>query len=217
MDENGNECAWLLLSLLQSKTCPAHETLYELIDLELSHVDELIDIALASVMKLVAKVIKELGANLPMELVHTLLKPQSPLLQLRFNPSSMVHSETVAVYHSLLNLKNIPLLKEVYRVLVGELEPLHVGENPHADTKYSYEEAHFVVLLHFKALADIANASNSIIGMWVLQPSIVDLLAVRLMPRKLSKLPSDLQYALLYMLYSHCSKHNHFISSSGLL
>ncbi|XP_039285302.1 serine/threonine-protein kinase SMG1-like [Nilaparvata lugens] len=224
----GNECAWLLLSLLQSKTCPAHETLYELLDLQLSHFDELIDIALASLMKLIAKVIKELGANLPLKLVETLLKPHSPLLQLRFNPSSMVHTEIVAVYHSLLNLKNIPLLKEVYRnvlgdlevayrVLVGELEPLHAGDNPHAETKYNNNDAHFVVLVHFKALADIANASNSIIGMWVLQPSIVDLLAVRLMPKKLSKLPPDLQYALLYMLYSHCSKHNHFISSSGLL
>lgn len=52
----GNECAWLLLSLLQAKTCSAHELLYEIIDFELEHAEELSDVALASTLQLIAKV-----------------------------------------------------------------------------------------------------------------------------------------------------------------
>jgi PI-3-kinase-related kinase SMG-1 len=54
----------------------------------------------------------------------------------------------------------------------------------------------------------IANASNSIIGMWALKPSILELLAVKLLPydRGLTQHSPVLQYSVLYLLYSHCSR-----------
>lgn len=53
-----------------------------------------------------------------------------------------------------------------------------------------------------------ANASNSIIGMWALKPSILELLAVKLEPYSLDLMlhSPDLQYSLLFLLYSHCSR-----------
>jgi hypothetical protein len=63
------------------------------------------------------------SANLPLELVQKLLGSDSPLLELRFSPSLNIQSEVLAVYHSLLNLKNIPLLQEAYRYVVSLLVP----------------------------------------------------------------------------------------------
>lgn len=54
----------------------------------------------------------------------------------------------------------------------------------------------------------LANASNSIIGMWALKPSILELLAVKLKPydTALSTISPFLQYSILYLLYAHCSR-----------
>lgn len=65
----------------------------------------------------------------------------------------------------------------------------------------------------------IANASNSIIGMWALKPSILELLAVQLKPYdpKLIAESPLLQYNILFLLYTHCSKYNHFVPNSNLI
>ena len=55
--------------------------------------------------------------------------------------------------------------------------------------------------------------------MWALKPSILELLAVKLRPydQTLSSSNPLLQYSILYLLYAHCSRYNHFVSSSSLI
>ncbi|KAG8274149.1 Serine/threonine-protein kinase smg1 [Homalodisca vitripennis] len=224
----GNECAWLLLNLLQNKTCPAHEDLYQLLDLEISMIPQLTNTALSSTLQLVAKVVKELSANLPLELVQRILKPGSVFLELRLTPCENIHRGILAIYHSLLSLKNIPLLKEAYRLiltdldsayrlLVPELKLLCSGIEPTDRTTYDENKVESIVIFQLKALTDIANASNSLIGMWVLQPTILDLLASRLIPQSVGRVSPSLMYTQLYLLYSHCSRHSHFITTSSLV
>lgn len=71
----------------------------------------------------------------------------------------------------------------------------------------------------FNVIFFLANASNSIIGMWALKPSILELLAVKLRPydRALGSASPLLQYSILYLLYAHCSRYNHFVRSSCLI
>lgn len=57
-----------------------------------------------------------------------------------------------------------------------------------------------------------ANTSNSLIGMWVLQPSILELLAVRLIPQTIGHVSATLLYAQLYLLYSHCAKYANIVN-----
>lgn len=64
---------------------------------------------------------KEGSANLPEDLIGKLIGPESYILALRFSTNIDVHRGIVAVYQSLLNLKNIPLLQEVYRLIFKEL------------------------------------------------------------------------------------------------
>jgi PI-3-kinase-related kinase SMG-1 len=44
--------------------------------------------------------------------------------------------------------------------------------------------------------------------MWALKPSILELLAVKLLPydKGLAQYSPVLQYSVLYLLYSHCSR-----------
>ncbi|KAG5339618.1 SMG1 kinase, partial [Acromyrmex charruanus] len=224
-----NECAFLLLGYLQSRVTKNHELLYKFIDLQLQRVNIFWDDTIISMLSIISKIIKEVSANLPLELVHTLLGKNSMLLKLRFRNSITIQNASLSVYHSLLSLKNIPLLQESYRYILADLEIAYklilsdidilVADNPLNDLQYTKSDVEIVVTFILRALSDIANASNSIIGMWALKPSILELLAVRLKPydTALSTASPFLQYNILYLLYAHCSRYNHFVSSSSLI
>ncbi|KYQ50767.1 Serine/threonine-protein kinase SMG1 [Trachymyrmex zeteki] len=224
-----NECAFLLLGYLQSRITKNHELLYKFIDLQLQRINIFWDDTIISMLNIISKIIKEVSANLPLELVHTLLGKNSMLLKLRFRNSITIQNASLSVYHSLLSLKNIPLLQESYRYILADLEIAYklilpdidilVADNPLNDLQYTKSDVEIIVTFILRALSDIANASNSIIGMWALKPSILELLAVKLKPYNtaLSIASPFLQYNILYLLYAHCSRYNHFVSSSSLI
>lgn len=225
-----NECAFLLLGHLQSRITKNHELLYKFIDLQLKRINIFWDDTIISMLNTISKIIKEVSANLPLDLVHKLLGKDSALLKLRFRDSISIQNASLGVYHSLLSLKNIPLLQESYRYILSDLEIAYkliltdieclVTDNPLLDNiKYQKNDAEIVVIFLLRALSDIANASNSIIGMWALKPSILELLAVKLKPydSNLSSTSPFLQYSILYLLYAHCSRYNHFVPSSSLI
>ncbi|KAJ1529376.1 hypothetical protein ONE63_006163 [Megalurothrips usitatus] len=223
---SANECIWLLISHLQTKTTSGHDLLYEMFDYLLSHVDDMCNVTICSVLQVIAKTVREVSANLPLELVQKLLSPESSVIKQRASPSKSIQTAVLGLYHALLNLKNIPLLQEAYRYVLGDLEIAYrqivpgmeqlCQTNPYADVEYSASEAEVVILFLLGALSDLANASNSIIGMWALKPSMFELLALRMKPRELRK-HAGLQLTVLYLLFSHCSKSNNFVSSSGLV
>ncbi|XP_035721238.1 serine/threonine-protein kinase SMG1-like isoform X1 [Vespa mandarinia] len=224
-----NECAFLLLGYIQSRVTKNHDLLYKFIDLQLQRVNIFWDDTIISMLNTISKVIKEVSANLPLELVHKLLGKNSTLLKLRFRNSISIQSASLGVYHSLLSLKNIPLLQEAYRYILADLEMAYklilrdidclVIDNPFTNVQYKKSDAEIVIIFILRALSDIANASNSIIGMWALKPTILELLAVKLKPYDpaLSIASPLLQYSILYLLYAHCSRYNHFVPSSSLI
>lgn len=226
---SANECIFLLLHILQSKASTVNDQLYNLIDLELSLIQDFSDATLVSMLLMISKTIKELSTNLPIELVSKIVGPTSELLKLRFSQSENVQNAVVEVYHSLLNLKNIPLLQEAYRCVLGDLEQAYkllvpniapfCQNNPFPEQNCSCLEAELTCLFLLRCLSLLANATSSIIGMWALRPSILELLALKLEPYNAAlgmKMPS-LQYCIFYLLYSHSRCYTHFVSSSNLV
>lgn len=165
-----NECAYLLLGYLQSRVTKNHDLLYRFIDLQLERVDIFWDETIVSMLNMIGKVIKEVSANLPLELVHKLLGQTSVLLQLRFRNSVQIQNASLGVYRSLLSLKNIPLLQEAYRYILADLETAYklivgnandlVTENPLFDVKYKREDAELVVIFLLRALSDIGELTD---------------------------------------------------------
>jgi len=110
------------------------------------------------------------SANLPLELVHTLLGRESALLKLRFRNSIAIQNATLGVYHSLLGLKNIPLLQESYRYILADLEIAYrpilpdmeslVADNPLNDLKYAHNHTEIVVTFILRALSDIGERTH---------------------------------------------------------
>ncbi|XP_044575793.1 serine/threonine-protein kinase SMG1 isoform X2 [Cotesia glomerata] len=224
-----NECAYHLLGFIQTRITNNHDLLYEFIDLQLSKVYIFLDDTIISTLQIISKVIREVSANLPLEIVHKLLGSESVLLKLRLRNSIALQEASLSVYHSLLGLKNIPLLQEAYRYILSDLEIAYklivknfqgfVTNNPLNEMSYNPEDAEIIIIFILRALSDLANASNSIIGMWALKPSILELLAVKMRPYdpNLSQKNPLLQYSILYLLYAHSSRYNHFVPSSNLI
>lgn len=225
----GNECISILLSVTYTKPAILNNAILSLVDLELALTNEFSNATIISMMIMISKVIKELSANLPMELIPKLLGPASEIIKLRQSLYTDVQEAAVYVYQSLLNLKNIPLLQEAYKYILGDLELVYkyvlpdisplCQNNPFQEVSCTFENSENTILFLFRCLSQLANVSGSIIGMWALKPSILELLGVLLEPynEKLSRMYPILQYSLLYLLFSHCKCYNYFISSSSLV
>lgn len=174
-----NECAFLLLGHLQSRVTKNHDLLYKFIDLQLQRVNIFWDDTIVSTLTTISKVIKEVSANLPLELVHTLLGQDSVLLKLRFSDTILIQNASLGVYQSLLSLKNIPLLQEAYRYVLSDLEIAYklivtdvenlVAENPLSDVSYKRKDVEVVVIFLLRALSDIGNIFSNTLFCYILR------------------------------------------------
>ncbi|XP_061714847.1 serine/threonine-protein kinase SMG1, partial [Cydia pomonella] len=222
----GNESITLLLKHLQTKAMSSFPALFSLISTEITtYLNDEENVCL-SVIDLISKTVKEIASNLPIEFITETIGPESKLRQLRNSESALVLNGVMSVYSNLLNLKNIPLLQETYKFVLTDIQnsysiivpDIQIIQPEYTD-EVCKEDAEKNVIFYLQCLSELANASNSIIGMWALQPSILELLAIKMRPEddKLSQDKPALQYAVLYLLYSHCRKNNHFIASSDLV
>ena len=193
--------------------------------------ERLSDITVAAVCRLVEAVVRHAGTVLPPELMERLLAAGSPLRTLRLSHSDKVRSAVLAVYQAALGLKNVPLLQEAYRHVLADLQAgflaaTGVSSGLAQEEESAPEQAGMtgasgglqLAIFCLQALAELASTRNSIIGLWALSPSIVDLLAVSLRPddRRVSERQPLLRHMVLSLLYTHCHRHRHFLSTSRL-
>ncbi|KAL0871573.1 hypothetical protein ABMA27_004106 [Loxostege sticticalis] len=222
----GNESVTLLLKPLQAKSASCSQALFCLISMEMTNYLQGDESVCLSIINLISTTIKEIASNLPIEFITQTIGPTSLLRPLRYSNNSQILHSVLSVYSNLLNLKNIPLLQETYKFVLTDIQnaySLIIPEveiiQPEYGEELTVDDAEKNVIFYLQCLSELANASNSIIGMWALKPSILELLAIKMCPHDidLMKKKPALQYSVLYLLYSHCKKNNHFIASSDLV
>ncbi|XP_062388673.1 serine/threonine-protein kinase SMG1 isoform X3 [Sardina pilchardus] len=228
----GNECVCvLLLNLDSSSTLTDTVIAYGLEQLE-SCQGCGPEYSMA-VLNLLTLIVDQINTKLPATFVEKLLAPKSQLLELRFHREKEVMSAALGVYQALLSLKNIPILEAAYKLVLGEmgcalnslLAPLGLPpacpniQHPvfsQPPVLLSPDRAEFILIFNLSALTTIGNTKNSLIGMWALSPTVFALLSQNLVlvHSELAVHHPTIQYSVLYTLYSHCTRHDHFISSS---
>ncbi|KAF4800880.1 Serine/threonine-protein kinase SMG1 [Turdus rufiventris] len=176
-----------------------------------------------SVLNLLTLIVEQINTKLPSSFVEKLFIPESKLLVLRYHKEKEVVAAALAVYQAVLSLKNIPVLETAYRLILGEMtcalnSLLHSLHLPEACSEIQHDSfkklisnvdnAKFVVIFDLSALSTIGNAKNSLIGMWALSPTVFALLSKNLMivHGDIAVHFPAVQYAVLYTLYSHCSR-----------
>ncbi|XP_028267220.1 serine/threonine-protein kinase SMG1 isoform X1 [Parambassis ranga] len=232
----GNECVGVLLASVE----PCGQLMEAVLAYGLDQLDCCqacgTDYNLA-VLSLLTLIVDQINTKLSASFVEKLLAPDSQLLKLRFHQEKEVMSAVHGVYKALLSLKNIPTLEAAYKMVLGEMacalncltESLDTGNTSSpgrpcpniqhpafASITLPVEKAQFTLIFDLSTLTTIGNTKNSLIGMWALSPTVFTLLSQNLMlvHSELAVYYPAIQYAVLYSLFSHCTRHDHFISSS---
>ncbi|XP_024124914.1 serine/threonine-protein kinase SMG1 [Oryzias melastigma] len=233
----GNECVGVLLASLE----PSGQLMDAVLSYGLDQLQCCracgSDYSLA-VLSLLTLIVDQVNTKLPVSFVEKILAPDSKLLNLRFHPEKEVTCAVHAVYQALLSLKNIPTLEAAYKMVLGEmacaLSSLMEDQEPHGakaspggpwlsiqhpsfvSLSLPQDKAQFILIFNLSTLTTIGNTKNSLIGMWALSPTVFALLSHNLtvVHSGLAVCYPAVQYAILYSLYSHCTRHDHFISSS---
>ncbi|CAJ0937999.1 unnamed protein product, partial [Ranitomeya imitator] len=184
-----------------------------------------------SVLNLLTLIVEQINTKLPSSFVEKLFVPTSKLLALRFHKEKEVIGAANSLYQAVLTLKNIPVLETAYKLILGEItcalnsllgflqlaeacaEIQHESFKNHT---YGVDSAKFVAVFDLNVLTTIGNAKNSLIGMWALSPTVFALLSKTLtvVHKEIAVHYPEVQYSVLCTLYSHCTRHEHFISSS---
>ncbi|XP_062840999.1 serine/threonine-protein kinase SMG1 isoform X2 [Trichomycterus rosablanca] len=226
----GNECVCVLLTSMDSGS----QLTGPVISYGLDQLDSCQSCGAeysVGVLNLLTQTVEQINTKLPVTFVEKLLAPDSKLLELRFHRDREVMAAAHGVYQAVLSLKNIPILEAAYKLVLGEmccaldslLAPLglpsacsgiqHAAFN---QLHFGPERAEYILIFNLSALTTIGNTKNSLIGMWALSPTVFALLSQNFLVvhRELAVHYPAVQYAVLYTLYSHCTRHEHFISSS---
>ncbi|KAI1289435.1 Serine/threonine-protein kinase SMG1 [Halotydeus destructor] len=180
-----------------------------------------------SSLQLAVKLVKQIGTNLPVEFVSMILSSNSECQKLRFLPSGIIQKHLYELHHSLLGIKNVPLLEEAYRCFLAELQitfsqvlsdkVVIINSDSECASKYDTEGALIAVASTIASLTELADSKNSVITMWALKPTLFELIVIHLSPvrESLFRYPK-IQMLLLELLQSHCSSHHQFVTWSEL-
>ena len=197
--------------------------------------------SIVSTLNLMIHVTKYFGPSLPVAFVSRIMSSRSPIQQLKFYPIEDIQLALFSLHHTLLDLRSLPLLIEVYRgflmqlhkslrvILKTKLEDftqlidaqLTSPSDDHEKDSLSSEEALLTVKSCLVSLTALANSKNNLIGLWALKPCLFDLVICHIDPSREEFVKNSnlhqTQFMLLNLIYSHSKRHSHFISSSNLL
>lgn len=219
--------------------CRCHD-----VELHMHDVQEIIEIQneklsdysgdqLASFFSLLLKFIDEFRADLNVELISKLLDVNGSIANsVRFNDDKRVKNGLVRLYHEILALKSVPILQTAFMHIVADVGsslreipelnsstwistvPLRDREPEY--TEISISKAQYSLNFNLVALSKLATMQNSIIVMYSLSPSILEILINLEVWEAKWKQYEVVQYAVLRLISAHCIKNNNFISSSSL-
>lgn len=206
----------------------SEEMLMETITLQLNNlsVSSTSDQKIVIILFVIYKIVAELKLKVPLRFVQTICSSEatSVMHQLKFSRNAQIVKALVKIHQSILNLKSVEMLQEVYRYIVDDLttaiQILETSDAEATGSVYTKEQAECIVNFYLRTISTLAIASSSIIVMWALEPNILELLIERLKSVDYQMFwmkHRETHFAIINLLISHCRNNNNFIASSTLL
>ncbi|XP_039962774.1 serine/threonine-protein kinase Smg1 [Bactrocera tryoni] len=197
----------------------------ELIALQMKQLNLFSDAPKQSLLYLILCVFRQLRTQLPLSTVTLVFETtHNPLATIKFTNNDKLRRLFLKVYHEILMIKNVPLLQETYRHVTADMynaiATLEAFDDDTATGQISKVlRAEATLNFYLTALSALATQTSSIISMYALYPSILELLitnckagATHLWLRH-----PTLHNALLSVLVVHCQKNHNFRPTSRLL
>lgn len=225
-----------ILIMIECRKCGVEiemNDIQDVIELEFDKVGSFNEVQLASFFTLLIKFIDEYKATLSINFIDKLFDLKGSLVTtVRFNNDSRVKNGLIRLYHDILALKNVPILQAAYKFIVSDLGAC-LREIPELsnikwdnqvmsanelteNSRTSILMAQYSLNFNLTAVSTLATIQNSIIAMYSLKPSILEVLINLEIWRIEWALYELTQYSVLKLITEHCLKNNNFVSSSSL-
>lgn len=213
-----NEFILILLDCYQNEVQVPFDKLIEVLRIQIKSVNNFTNHQILSLLSVILKCLKELKTILSVEFIDLLLSQKSGLLKVRFTKSDVIKQSLIKINHEILNIKNVELLQRAYKLI---LEDFEISLNCLKGNQIDLTKIQGELNLQFNliTISGLATSNSSIIAMWALTPSILELLTENLLTtdENLWKNYPNTFSSILILLTSHCRKNNNFIASSSLL
>lgn len=230
-----NDCALYVLNIDATLSAELADDLISYLtflqELEFNQ-DEVFNI---STIKLTTRLVA-LHKNLPASFIRKLLARTSNFQRLRFLPSKQILVAYNELIHTLLGCKSIPTLEETYRCILTDLqanlsdllktkivlltdEDAVSSEDDRPIGAEDPRNAELAIASSLISLTYFCQSKQSMISIWALKPTFFDLLTCSLQPASeaLTRKYPNIQYLIVYILYTYCSNHQNYLSTSSIL
>lgn len=229
---NINEFIVIFINCLSFNVKLPFANVFGVIDIELEKICSFTKMQTLTLLFVILHLLTELKSNIPFELIQKLLGGESNLSKLKFSKSKEIYVALIKIYHAVLDIKNVSILQEAYKHILIDLGTTMKTLPPLKNDStfqwpvevsgaklYSVEQAEYSITFYLTAISELAISSSSIIAMWALQPSILELLAndLRTTDYTIWINHRSVHFAIIKLLSEHCRRSNNFILSSSLL
>ncbi|XP_055710609.1 serine/threonine-protein kinase Smg1-like isoform X2 [Phlebotomus papatasi] len=214
-----NETVGLFFDSNTGKFDNFREDIQGLIEIQLQRVEEYSPGQTLSLIFVILGYLRAMKTKISMEFID-LLVHQPHLLRERFSRNATVREALVKLWQEIVDVKNVAILEKTYSEIISELDAaMEVLRNPNGERKsMTRERGKFLVIFHLNSLARLAASSTSIIALYALKPSLLEMLTGNLsVTDELWQGFPMVHQAILGLLVAHCTNNGNFISSSGLL
>ncbi|GAB0095899.1 Serine/threonine-protein kinase Smg1 [Sergentomyia squamirostris] len=213
-----NECIALLFSCPGEKFDAIKEDVQSLIEIQLKKSHEYTSDQLVSLIFIMLRFLRAMRTKISMEFI-TLLLSHPSFLQQRHSRNGKIREAMVKLWQEIVDVKNVAILEKVYAVIVDELKvALETLRNPSRSKGISEERAKFLIIFHLNSLARLAASSTSIIALYALKPSLLEMLTSNLsITDEIWRRYPLVYHAVVALLVAHCNNNGNFTTSSGLL
>ncbi|XP_059616266.1 serine/threonine-protein kinase Smg1 isoform X2 [Phlebotomus argentipes] len=213
-----NENIALFFECNSAKFDVSKEEIQCLIEIQLERIEEYSPGQLLSLIFVVVGFVRSMKTKVPMEFVEMLLEDTN-LLRERFSRDGRIREALVKLWQEIVDVKNVAILEKVYSHIISELETaMEVLKSESGDCLMTTERGKYLVIFHLNSLARLAASSTSIIALYALRPSLLEMLTTNLaVTDEIWRQYPLVHHAVVGLLVAHCTNNGNFISSSGLL
>uniref|UniRef100_A0A1A9WAZ4 non-specific serine/threonine protein kinase n=1 Tax=Glossina brevipalpis TaxID=37001 RepID=A0A1A9WAZ4_9MUSC len=210
---------YCLLILNQSMQLITVAAVEDLLEMQLRILPQCNTNQQCSVLYLILITVQQFKTQLPLTFVNLIMKTTcNPVQELKINCDSKAYKLLLKIYHDILMIKNVPLLQEAYHHITIDVNDIVTRLDNGKNLNIS-ERDETLLNFYLAALAILGTQTSSIIGMYALNPSILELLIhnCRAADQHLWSQYPALHEALLQLIIVHCSKNHNFRQTSRLL
>lgn len=214
-----NETVGLFFDSNGGKFDNFREDIQGLIEIQLQRVEEYSPGQTLSLIFVILGFLRAMKTKISMEFIDLLVN-QPHLLRERFSRNSKIREALVKLWQEIVDVKNVAILEKTYSQIISELDAaMEVLRKPTGQrNSMTRERGKFLVIFHLNSLARLAASSTSIIALYALKPSLLEMLTSNLsVTDELWQGFPMVHQAILGLLVAHCTNNGNFISSSGLL